>query len=67
MPNEELATNSKNIITVASASNMRNYERAVPPDWKDLRNSIGGCNNEPVVMREVITECEESKLRGFFS
>lgn len=45
--------------------NMFNYENAVPPDWKNLRNSIGGCNNEPVVMREVITEYEESKLPAY--
>lgn len=45
--------------------NMSNYEQAVPPDWKALRNSIGGCNNEPVVMREVMTEYEESNLPAY--
>lgn len=45
--------------------NMRNYEQAVPLDWKDLRNAIGGCNNEPVVMREVINEYEASRLPAY--
>ncbi len=45
--------------------NMRNYESAVPADWKNLRQSVGGVNNEPVVMREVIAEYESSDLPAY--
>jgi len=45
--------------------NMRNYESAVPADWKNLRKSVGGVNNEPVVMREVIAEYESSDLPAY--
>lgn len=31
-----------------------NYQRAVPEKWRDLMYALGGGNNEPVAMREVI-------------
>lgn len=34
--------------------NMNNYESAVPEDWKKLRNSLGGCNNEVLVMEDIV-------------
>lgn len=40
--------------------NMRNYEQAVPQDWKALQRETGGSNNEPAVMNEVIAEYEAS-------
>lgn len=33
---------------------LANYEQAVPGTWKDLMHELGGGNNEPVVMREVL-------------
>ena len=45
--------------------NMRNYERAVPADWRTLQRKLGGSNNEPVVMREVIAEYETSDLPAY--
>ena len=34
--------------------NMNNYEQAVPADWKSVQGRIGGSNNEPVVMAEIM-------------
>lgn len=45
--------------------NMKNYEQAVPEDWKDLMHSLGGNNNEPAVMEEVVAEYENSKLPAY--
>lgn len=45
--------------------NMKNYEQAVPADWKELQRSLGGTNNEPAVMEEIIAEYETSKLPAF--
>lgn len=45
--------------------NMKNYEQAVPADWKELQGSLGGTNNEPAVMEEIIAEYETSKLPAF--
>ena len=45
--------------------NMRNYEQAVPADWRNLQRSLGGSNNEPAVMQEVIAEYETSKLPAY--
>ena len=42
--------------------NMSNYESAIPDDWKKIREKIGGVNNEPAVMEEVIAEFAESTL-----
>lgn len=42
--------------------NMRNYEQAVPTDWRQIQSRIGGSNNEPIVMREVVDEFERSTL-----
>ena len=44
------------------AVNMRNYEQAVPEDWKGLMHSVGGRNNEPAMMNEIIAEYEHSNL-----
>ena len=45
--------------------NMRNYEQAVPDDWKNLRSRLGGMNNEPEVMEEIIAEYETSNLPAY--
>ena len=45
--------------------NMRNYEQAVPSDWRDLQRSLGASNNEPAVMQEVIAEYKESTLPAY--
>ena len=42
--------------------NMRNYESAVPSDWKDLMNSLGGCNNEVLVMEDIVKKYKNTKL-----
>ncbi len=47
------------------AVNMKNYEQAVPADWKDLRSKLGGMNNEPEVMEEIIAEYETSNLPAY--
>ena len=44
------------------AVNMRNYEQAVPENWKELMHSVGGRNNEPAMMSEIIAEYEHSNL-----
>ncbi len=42
--------------------NMRNYESAVPSDWKDLMNLLGGCNNEVLVMEDIVKKYKNTKL-----
>lgn len=42
-----------------------NYTTAVPIKYKKLMNSLGGGNNEPVVMREIITEYQYSTLPAY--
>ena len=36
------------------AVDLSNYQTAVPDNWKDLMNKLGGTNNEPEVMHDVI-------------
>lgn len=36
------------------AVDLGNYQTAVPDDWKDLMNDLGGSNNEPEVINDVI-------------
>jgi stress response protein SCP2 len=43
---------------------LHSYKTAVPADWQTLYESLGGVNNEPAVMQEVIAE-SESKGSGF--
>ncbi|MBD3878380.1 MAG: VWA domain-containing protein [Quinella sp. 1Q5] len=45
--------------------NMSNYKQAVPENWRELRSALGGSNNEPVVMREVVAEYETSQLPAY--
>ncbi len=45
--------------------NLRNYERAVPADWKNLRTDLGGVNNEPAVIKEVIEEYAKIKIPAY--
>ncbi len=33
---------------------LNNYQNAVPADWKEVMNCLGGSNNEPAVMEDVI-------------
>ncbi len=33
---------------------LNNYQNAVPADWKEVMNGLGGSNNEPAVMEDVI-------------
>ncbi len=42
--------------------NMNNYESAVPEDWKDLRRSLGGSNNEVLVMNDIMNTYKGTKL-----
>ena len=42
--------------------NMRNYESAVPYDWKSLMTSIGGRNNEVLVMNDIMDKYRDTKL-----
>ncbi len=42
--------------------NMRNYESAVPYDWKSLMTSIGGRNNEVLVMNDIMDKYRGTKL-----
>lgn len=44
---------------------MKNYEIAVPRDWKKLMLRLGGSNNEPLVMRNIIAEYEDSNLPAY--
>lgn len=41
---------------------MKNYESAVPEDWKDLMYSLGRGNNEVSVMEDIMREYKGSKL-----
>ena len=45
--------------------NMKNYEQAVPQDWKKLMSKLGYGTNELVVMREVVAEYEASTLPAY--
>ena len=45
--------------------NMKNYEQAVPEDWRALQRRIGGSNNEVSVMSEVVAEFETSTLPAY--
>ena len=47
------------------AVNMSNYEQAIPTDWRQIQRGIGGINNEPIVMREVVVEYENSTLPAY--
>ena len=42
--------------------NMKNYESAVPEEWKKLMRTLGGSNNEVLVMEDVMREYTGSKL-----
>ena len=44
---------------------MKNYEIAVPRDWKKLMTRLGGSNNEPLVMRNIIAEYEDSRSPAY--
>ena len=44
---------------------MKNYEIAVPNNWKKLMTRLGGSNNEPLVMRNIIAEYEDSNLPAY--
>ncbi|MCR5833405.1 MAG: VWA domain-containing protein [Selenomonadaceae bacterium] len=45
--------------------NMKNYEQAVPEDWRDIRSRIGGSTNELIVMREIVEEYKSSKIPAY--
>ena len=42
--------------------NLDNYTKAVPKEWKKLMLELGGCNNEPVVLRMVLDTYRDTKL-----
>ncbi len=42
--------------------NMNNYEQAVPADWRTVQSRIGGSNNEPVVMADVMKAFDTTTL-----
>lgn len=42
--------------------NLDNYKTAVPQDWRNLMSYLGGSNNEPVVMREVLEIFKDSVI-----
>lgn len=42
--------------------NLDNYTKAVPKEWKQLMLELGGCNNEPVVLRMVIDTYRDTQL-----
>ena len=44
---------------------MKKYEIAVPRDWKKLMLRLGGSNNEPLVMRNIIAEYEDISLPAY--
>lgn len=54
-------TNCKRMPSV----NLKNFESAVPEDWLKLRSFLGGVNNEPAVMREVVDEYQKSKVPAY--
>ena len=42
--------------------NLDNYTEAVPVDWVNLMIELGGCNNEPAVLRMVLDTYKDTKL-----
>lgn len=42
--------------------NLGNYTEAVPKEWKHLMLDLGGCNNEPVVLRMVLDTYRDTQL-----
>lgn len=47
------------------AVNMRNYQNAVPENWKQLMKEVGGRNNEALVMWDIIGEYKTNKLPAY--
>ena len=45
--------------------NLQNYTRAVPEDWQGLMKTLGGVNNEPPVMKEVVAEYKKSRVPAY--
>ncbi|MDR1871081.1 MAG: VWA domain-containing protein [Deltaproteobacteria bacterium] len=45
--------------------NTGNYKNGVPDNWQQLMTNLGGYNNEPVVMTEVINEYSGSELPAY--
>ncbi len=45
--------------------NMQNYINAVPTNWREVMHSIGATNNEPPVMKEVVSEYKKSSLPAY--
>lgn len=44
------------------AVDLGNYRTAVPDNWKDVMNGLGGSNNEPAVMEDVIRFYRDTEL-----
>jgi len=42
--------------------NLDNYKSAVPSDWRNLMDYLGGVNNEPIVIREIIETFKDSLI-----
>jgi len=42
--------------------NLDNYTKAVPKEWKQLMLELGGCNNEPVVLKMVLDTYRDTQL-----
>ena len=45
--------------------NLKNYKSAIPSDWPNLMSSLGYGNNEPLVIKDVINNYQNSKLPTF--
>ena len=45
--------------------NMQNYMNSVPANWREVMHSIGATNNEPPVMKEVVSEYKKSRLPAY--
>lgn len=41
---------------------MKNYEKAVPEDWRGLMRALGGSNNEVLVMEDIQKKYKSTKL-----
>ena len=45
--------------------NMKNYESAVPANWENLMDDLGGGTNALGVMKEVVAEFQNSKIPAY--
>ena len=47
------------------AVTLQNYQEAVPENWKQLMKEVGGCNNEVLVIQDLLGEYKASRIPAY--